>query len=83
MASLCETILTTPLPKFRSLPQRRLVQSGYGYVLPDQNGWSRLSALSICLGCGTDVMFGFITGHFRKNLLSNRAGSFVARTRPR
>src|SRR5208283_5068759 len=33
--------LTTPLFQLPIPSSRRLVPTGYGYVLPDQNGWSR------------------------------------------
>jgi hypothetical protein len=35
------TVLTTPLFQLPIPSSRRLVPTGYGYVLPDQNGWSR------------------------------------------
>ena len=70
-------VLTTPLFQIPIPASRKLVQSGYGYVLPDQNGWSRYlhfqSAWVAVLTGLLYVMFGFITGHFRKNLLPNRA----------
>ena len=34
-------VLTTPLFKLPIPASRSLVQTGYGYVMPDQNGWSR------------------------------------------
>src|ERR1700694_5735808 len=34
-------IVTTPLFKLPIPSSRKLVPTGYGYVLPDQNGWSR------------------------------------------
>src|SRR6202162_186138 len=34
-------VLTTPLFKLPIPSSRALVPSGYGYVLPDQNGWGR------------------------------------------
>jgi Ni,Fe-hydrogenase I cytochrome b subunit len=34
-------VLTTPLFKLPIPSSRSLVPTGYGYVLPDQNGWSR------------------------------------------
>src|SRR5438270_1917933 len=52
---------------------RRTVPTGYGYVLPDQNGWSRyLHFQSAWLAVGTGLLylvFGFLTGHFRRNPL--------------
>ena len=51
--------------------------TGYGYVLPDQNGWSRylhFQAAWIAVLTGLlYVIFGFFTGHFRKNLLPDKA----------
>src|ERR1700721_2873575 len=35
------TVLTTPLFQLPIPSSRRSVPTGYGYVLPDQNGWSR------------------------------------------
>jgi len=50
-----------------------MVPTGYGYVLPDQNGWSRyLHFQSAWLTVGTGLLylgFGFFKGHFRRNLL--------------
>ena len=55
------------------LPSSRdTVPTGYGYVLPDQNGWSRyLHFQAAWLAVGTGllyVLFGVSTGHFRRNL---------------
>jgi thiosulfate reductase cytochrome b subunit len=55
------------------LPSSRdTVPTGYGYVLPDQNGWSRyLHFQAAWLAVGTGllyVLFGFFAGHFRRNL---------------
>jgi thiosulfate reductase cytochrome b subunit len=54
-----------------------LVPTGYGYVLPDQNGWSRYlhfqSAWIVILTGLLYVIFGFVSGHFRKSLLPDRA----------
>ena len=35
------TVLTTPLFQLPIPSSRKLVPTGYSYVLPDQNGWSR------------------------------------------
>jgi len=56
------------------LPSSRdTVPTGYGYVLPDQNGWSRylhFQAAWLAVGTGLFyVLFGFFAGHFRRNLL--------------
>jgi thiosulfate reductase cytochrome b subunit len=55
------------------LPSSRdTVPTGYGYVLPDQNGWSRyLHFQAAWLAVGTGLiylLFGFFAGHFRRNL---------------
>lgn len=51
---------------------RRTVPTGYGYVLPDQNGWSRyLHFQAAWLAVGTGLLyglFGIFSGHFRRNL---------------
>jgi thiosulfate reductase cytochrome b subunit len=69
--------LTPTLFKLRIPSSRALVPTGYGYVLPDQNGWSRnlhFQAAWIAVWTGLLYMlFGFLTGHFRKNLLPSKA----------
>jgi thiosulfate reductase cytochrome b subunit len=61
-------LFTLPIPASRSM-----VPTGYGYVLPDQNGWSRYlhfqsAWVAVCTGL-LYVGFGFFKGHFRRNLL--------------
>jgi thiosulfate reductase cytochrome b subunit len=76
------------------LPSSRdTVPTGYGYVLPDQNGWSRyLHFQAAWLAVATGLyyfLFGLFSGHFRRNLLpvsSDRSirkivGSIVSRFR--
>jgi thiosulfate reductase cytochrome b subunit len=50
-----------------------MVPTGYGYVLPDQNGWSRYlhfqSAWVLVLTGLVYLVAGFFNGHFRRNLL--------------
>jgi thiosulfate reductase cytochrome b subunit len=69
--------LTTPLFKLHIPSSRSLVPSGYGYVLPDQNGWSRYlhfqSAWIVILTGLLYVISIFFTGHLRKNLLPVKA----------
>src|ERR1700757_2469489 len=69
--------LTPPLFKLPIPASRSTVPTGYGYVLPDQNGWSRyLHFQSAWVAVFTGllyVVFGFINGHFRRNLLPARA----------
>jgi thiosulfate reductase cytochrome b subunit len=69
---LTPTLFKLPIPSSRAL-----VPTGYGYVLPDQNGWSRnlhFQAAWIAVWTGLLYMvFGFLTGHFRKNLLPAKA----------
>jgi len=56
------------------LPSSRdTVPTGYGYVLPDQNGWSRylhFQAAWLAIGTGLlYVLWGIFNGHFRRNLV--------------
>ena len=56
------------------LPSSRdTVPTGYGYTLPDQNGWSRylhFQAAWLAVGTGLFyVLFGLFSGHFRRNLV--------------
>jgi thiosulfate reductase cytochrome b subunit len=64
--------LTQPLFKIPIPASRRLVPTGYAYVLRDQNGWSRylhFQAAWIAVLTGLlYLIYGFISGHFRKNL---------------
>ena len=66
-------VFTTPLFQIPIPASRPSVQTGYGYVLPDQNGWSRSlhfqAAWATLFAGALYVVFGLFTGHFRKNLL--------------
>ena len=71
-------VLTPPLFKLPIPASRSTVPTGYDYVLPDQNGWSRYlhfqSAWIAVLTGLLYVVFGLFTGHFRQNLLPARTG---------
>lgn len=71
-------VLTTPLFKIPIPASRNLVPTGYGYVMPDQNGWSRaLHFQSAWIAVLTGLLYaiwGVLTGHFRRNLLPPRSG---------
>jgi thiosulfate reductase cytochrome b subunit len=68
--------LTTPLFKIPIPSSRNLVPTGYGYVLPDQNGWSRylhFQAAWIVVLTGLLYVISFLfTGHLRKDLLPGK-----------
>jgi thiosulfate reductase cytochrome b subunit len=69
--------LTTPLFHIPIPSSRRHVPTGYSYVLPDQNGWSRAlhfqSAWAVVLTGFAYVLFGAFAGHFSKNLIPGKA----------
>jgi thiosulfate reductase cytochrome b subunit len=64
---------TPPLFKIPIPASRALVPTGYGYVLPDQNGWSRYlhfqTAWVAVLTGLLYIIYSFFSGHLRKNLL--------------
>jgi thiosulfate reductase cytochrome b subunit len=66
-------VLTAPLFKLPIPSSRSMVPTGYGYVLPDQNGWSRylhFQAAWVAVLTGfLYIIAGLFTGHFRKNLV--------------
>ena len=62
-----QPLFTLPIPSSRAI-----VPTGYGYVLPDQNGWSRslhfeAAWLAVLTGL-LYLIFGFFKGHFRHRL---------------
>ena len=65
-------VQTTPLFQIPIPSSRALVPTGYGYVLPDQNGWSRYlhfqGAWVLVLTGLAYAIWGLWTGHFRSNL---------------
>lgn len=62
------TLFSLPIPSSRGA-----VPTGYGYVLPDQNGWSRylhFQAAWVVAPIGLwYLLYGLRSGHFRKNLV--------------
>jgi thiosulfate reductase cytochrome b subunit len=64
--------LTRPLFRIPIPASRNLVPTGYGYVLPDQNGWSRYlhfeAAWAVVLTGLAYAIWGLWTGHFQSNL---------------
>jgi thiosulfate reductase cytochrome b subunit len=65
---LTPALFTLPIPA-----SRRTVPTGYGFVLPDQNGWSRAlhfeAAWVLVLTGALYVLWGVASGHFRTHLL--------------
>jgi thiosulfate reductase cytochrome b subunit len=70
------TVLDKPLFQLPIPSSRALVPTGYGYVMPDQNGWSRYlhfqTAWILVLTGLLYGIYGFFAGHFRKNLLPDK-----------
>jgi thiosulfate reductase cytochrome b subunit len=70
-------VLTQPLFQIPIPASRSLVKTGYNYVMPDQNGWSRAlhfqSAWIVVLTGVLYGIYGFIAGHFWKNLFPAKA----------
>ena len=68
--------LTTPLFTIPIPASRDLVPTGYGYVLPDQNGWSRyLHFQTAWIAVLTGLLYVIsilFTGHLRKDLLPGK-----------
>lgn len=65
-----------PLFSLHIPASRNTVPTGYGYVLPDQNGWSRAlhfeSAWALVIVGAIYMIAGFWTGHFRQSLIPER-----------
>ena len=68
---------TQPLFQIPIPASRSLVPTGYGYTMPDQNGWSRyLHFQSAWLLVLTGLLYvgaGLLRGHFRRTLLPLRS----------
>jgi len=65
-------VMTRPLFTIPIPASRRMVPTSYGYVLPDQNGWSRYlhfqAAWALVLTGLVYAIAGWWTSHFRNNL---------------
>lgn len=63
----------TPLFSFPVPASRGTVPTGYAFVLPDQNGWSRSlhfqAAWLVLFAGAVYLLAGVRTGHFRRNLV--------------
>jgi len=70
-------VLSPPLFQLPVPSSRDTVPTAYGYVLRDQNGWSRyLHFQSAWVVVGTGLVYvitGLWSGHFRRNLMPARA----------
>jgi thiosulfate reductase cytochrome b subunit len=69
---MTEALFEIPIPASRSA-----VRTGYDFVLPDQNGWSRSlhfqSAWAVVAAGLAYLVFGLWTRHFHRKLLPNAA----------
>ena len=70
------TVLTQPLFTLPIPASRAAVPTGYDFVLPDQNGWSRsmhfqFAWILVFAGLAY-VVFGLVRGHFHQTLLPTR-----------
>jgi thiosulfate reductase cytochrome b subunit len=70
-------VLTAPLFKLPIPASRPAVPTGYRFMLPDENGWSRsLHFQAAWVAVLTGLLYiisGLFTGHLRKNLLPGEA----------
>jgi thiosulfate reductase cytochrome b subunit len=68
---------TAPLFQIPIPASRSIVPTGYGYVLPDQNGWSRSlhfqSAWMLVIAALFYGAYGLLAGHFGRKLLPQAA----------
>jgi thiosulfate reductase cytochrome b subunit len=72
-------VLTQPLFQIPIPSSRTMVPTGYDYILPDQNGWSRAlhfqSAWIVVLTGLAYFVSGLLSRHFRDDLLPERGES--------
>jgi len=70
-------VLTVPLFTIPIPASRATVPTGYGYVMPDQNGWSRYlhfqAAWAVVLTGLLYAIYILLAGHLWKNLIPARA----------
>jgi thiosulfate reductase cytochrome b subunit len=70
---MAPSLFDIPIPA-----SRPWVNTGYNFVLPDQNGWSRNlhfeAAWLLVLTGALYVIYGLMARHFRRNLLPPRGG---------
>lgn len=70
-------VLTPALFKLPIPASRSSVPTGYGFVLPDQNGWSRYLHFQTAWVAGLTgllyAIYGLFTPHYRENLFPARA----------
>jgi thiosulfate reductase cytochrome b subunit len=68
-------VMTRPMFTLPIPASRDTVPTGYGYVMPDQNGWSRsLHFQAAWAAVLTGLVYGIASlwnGHFRRDLLPN------------
>jgi thiosulfate reductase cytochrome b subunit len=73
-------IWTQPIFKLPIPASRVMVPTGYKYVLPDQNGWSRSlhfqAAWVVVLTGFLYTIASLLTGHLRKDLIPGGAGLY-------
>jgi len=69
-------VMMTPLFSLPIPASRATVPTGFGYVMPDQNGWSRYlhfeAAWLLVITALLYGIYGFLSGHFRRSLLPRR-----------
>jgi thiosulfate reductase cytochrome b subunit len=70
-------LFVLPIPSSRGT-----VPTGYGFVMPDENGWSRalhFEAAWVAVLTGVVyLLYGLLSGHFKRNLLPDKGGVWNA-----